>query len=110
MIDLIKDQTWVENSFIPTVQNRGAVVIEARGLSSAASAANAIIDHMRDWIFGTRDDDWITMGILSDGSYKIPKGVIYGFPVVCKMAEGRLCKGLKSAHSLVPDWISLMMS
>lgn len=95
VIDLIKDQTWVENSFIPTVQNRGAVVIEARGLSSAASAANAIIDHMRDWIFGTRDDDWITMGILSDGSYKIPKGVIYGFPVVCKNGERKIVQGLE---------------
>jgi len=95
VIDLIKDQTWVENSFIPTVQNRGAVVIEARGLSSAASAANAIIDHMRDWIFGTRDDDWITMGILSDGSYKIPKGVIYGFPVVCKNGGRKIVQGLE---------------
>lgn len=95
VIDLIKDQTWVENSFIPTVQNRGAVVIEARGLSSAASAANAIIDHMRDWIFGTRDDDWITMGILSDGSYKIPEGVIYGFPVVCKNGERKIVQGLE---------------
>lgn len=95
VIDLIKDQTWVENSFIPTVQNRGAVVIEARGLSSAASAANAIIDHMRDWIFGTRDDDWITMGILSDGSYKIPEGVIYGFPVVCKEGIRKIVQGLE---------------
>lgn len=95
VIDLIKDQTWVENSFIPTVQNRGAVVIEARGLSSAASAANAIIDHMRDWIFGTRDDDWITMGILSDGSYKIPEGVIYGFPVVCKNGGRKIVQGLE---------------
>lgn len=95
VINLIKDQTWVENSFIPTVQNRGAVVIEARGLSSAASAANAIIDHMRDWIFGTRDDDWITMGILSDGSYKIPEGVIYGFPVVCKNGRREIVQGLE---------------
>ena len=95
VINLIKDQTWVENSFIPTVQNRGAVVIEARGLSSAASAANAIIDHMRDWIFGTRDDDWITMGILSDGSYKIPEGVIYGFPVVCKNGGRKIVQGLE---------------
>jgi len=95
VIDLIKDQIWVENSFIPTVQNRGAVVIEARGLSSAASAANAIIDHMRDWIFGTRDDDWITMGILSDGSYKIPEGVIYGFPVVCKNGRREIVQGLE---------------
>ncbi len=95
VIDLIKDQAWVENSFIPTVQNRGAVVIEARGLSSAASAANAVIDHMRDWIFGTRNDDWTTMGILSDGSYKIPEGVIYGFPVVCKDSRREIVQGLE---------------
>lgn len=95
VIDLIKDQAWVKNSFIPTVQNRGAVVIEARGLSSAASAANAIIDHMRDWIFGTRDDDWTTMGILSDGSYEIPEGIIYGFPVVCKYGRREIVQGLE---------------
>lgn len=95
IIDLIKDLAWVKNSFIPTVQNRGAVVIEARGLSSAASAANAIIDHMRDWIFGTRDDDWTTMGILSDGSYEIPEGIIYGFPVVCKDGRREIVKGLE---------------
>ena len=102
VIDLIKDQSWVENNFIPTVQNRGAVVIEARGLSSAASAANAIIDHMRDWIFGTKNDDWTTMGILSDGSYKIPQGVIYGFPVICKGGRREIVQGLEispSSHS-----------
>jgi malate dehydrogenase len=94
-IDLIKDPTWIENDFIPTVQNRGAAVIEARGLSSAASAANAVINHMHDWIFGTREDDWVTMGVSSDGSYGIPEGVIYGFPVVCKNGKNEIVQGLE---------------
>lgn len=95
VVDLIQDQTWIENYFIPTVQNRGAVVIEARGLSSAASAANAIIDHLHNWIFDTREEDWTTMGILSDGSYGIPKGVIYGFPVICKGGKRAVVQGLE---------------
>lgn len=95
VINLINDQAWVENYFIPTVQKRGAVVIETRGLSSAASAANAIIDHLRDWIFGTGENDWTTMGILSDGSYEIPKGVIYGFPVTCKDGSRKIVQGLE---------------
>jgi malate dehydrogenase len=82
-INFISDPAWVENYFIPTVQQRGTQVIETRGQSSAASAANAAIDHMRDWIFGTRDDDWVSMGIPSDGCYGIPEGVIYGFPATC---------------------------
>ncbi|SCY60693.1 malate dehydrogenase (NAD) [Nitrosospira sp. Nl5] len=81
---LINDPAWVENYFIPTVQKRGTVVIEARGLSSAASAANAAIDHIHDWVFGTRENDWVSMGIPSDGSYGIPEGVIYGYPVTCR--------------------------
>jgi malate dehydrogenase len=81
---LVNDPAWVENHFIPAVQNRGTEVIEARGLSSAASAANAAIDHIRDWVFGTRENDWVSMGIPSDGSYGIPEGVMYGFPVICK--------------------------
>ncbi len=95
VIDLIKDQAWIEKYFIPTVQNRGAAVIEARGLSSAASAANAIINHMHDWIFGTRENDWVTMGIFSDGSYGIPADVIYGFPVVCKNGKKEIVQGLE---------------
>lgn len=83
VMQLIDDPAWIEGFFVPTVQQRGAKVIEARGLSSAASAANAAINHMRDWIFGTRQDDWVTMGVPSDGSYGIPEGVIYGFPVTC---------------------------
>ncbi|ABI59876.1 malate dehydrogenase [Nitrosomonas eutropha] len=95
VINLIKDPIWIENYFIPTVQKRGAVVIEARGLSSAASAANAIIDHLRNWFFGTADGDWTTMGILSDGSYEIPEGVIYGFPVICKNGMREIVQGLE---------------
>lgn len=99
IIDLIKDPAWVDNQFIPTVQNRGAAVIEARGLSSAASAANAVIHHMQNWIFGTREDDWVTMGTLSDGSYGIPAGVIYGFPVICKNGNCSIVQGLKISPS-----------
>ena len=77
---LINDPAWVENYFIPTVQKRGTVVIEARGLSSAASAANAAIDHVRDWVSGTPENDWVSMGIPSNGSYGIPEDVIYGYP------------------------------
>jgi malate dehydrogenase len=83
----------VEREFIPTIQKRGANIIEVRGLSSAASAANAIINHVSDWFFGTREGDWVSMGIPSDGSYGIPEGVIYGFPVRC---EGR-------RYKIVPD-------
>ena len=95
IIDLIEDQMWIENCFISIVQNRGAAVIEARGLSSAASAANAIINHMHDWILGTPEDNWTSMGILSDGSYGIPEGVIYGFPVVCKDGRKEIVQGLE---------------
>jgi malate dehydrogenase len=80
--DSIGDEAWNRDSFIPTVAKRGAAIIEARGLSSAASAANAAIDHIHDWLLGT-DGKWVTMGIASDGSYEIPVGVMYGFPVTC---------------------------
>lgn len=90
----INDQAWVESSFIPTVQQRGAAIIEARGLSSAASAANAAIDHMRDWISGS-NGNWVSMGVPSDGSYGIPAGVIYGFPCVCENGEYRIVQGLE---------------
>lgn len=95
VIDLIDDQSWIENYFIPTVQNRGAAVIEARGLSSAGSAANAIINHVHDWIIGTRGNDWVTMGVPSDGSYEIPEGVIYGFPVTCQNGIYTIVQGLQ---------------
>lgn len=99
IIDLIHDAPWIENYFIPTVQNRGAAVIEARGLSSAASAANAIINHMRDWIFGTKENDWTTMGVLSDGSYGVPEGVFFGFPVICQDGLCRIVQGLEITPS-----------
>ncbi|MCC7134916.1 MAG: malate dehydrogenase [Nitrosomonas sp.] len=98
----INDSSWIEDFFVPTIQQRGAKVIEARGLSSAASAANAAINHMRDWIFGTSQDDWVTMGVPSDGSYGIPEGVIYGFPVTCADGKYSIVKGL-DIHSAYRD-------
>ena len=81
------EQTWYEDAFIPTVQQRGAAIIKARGASSAASAANAAIDHMRDWALGTPGEDWVSMGVHSDGSYGIAEGLIYSFP--CRCANGQ---------------------
>ncbi len=97
---LIKDPTWVEDYFIPVVQKRGMAVIQARhGKSSAASAANAIINHMQNWIFGTQDNDWVSMGIPSDGSYGIPEGVIYSFPVTCHAGRYQIVQGLEISDS-----------
>ena len=84
--DMIDDQAWLENDFIPTVQKRGAAIIKARGLSSAASAANAAIDHMHDWVLGTPEGDWVSMSVPSDGSYGAPEGIITSFP--CTSADG----------------------
>jgi malate dehydrogenase len=81
--ELVNDQDWLENDFIPTVQKRGAAIIEARGASSAASAANAAIDHVHDWVLGTAAGDWVSMAIPSDGSYGVAEGVISSFPVTC---------------------------
>jgi len=92
---LINDQAWLESQFIPTVQKRGAAIIEARGLSSAASAANAAICHVRDWVHGTPQGDWVTMGVPSDGSYGIPEGLIYGYPVTCKGGRYEVVKGIE---------------
>jgi malate dehydrogenase len=92
---LINDQAWLESTFIPTVQKRGAAIIEARGASSAASAANAAIDHVRSWILGTPVNDWVSMGIPSDGSYGIAEGVIYGFPVTCNNGQYERVKGIE---------------
>jgi malate dehydrogenase len=89
------DQSWLENHFIPTVAKRGAAIIEARKLSSAASAANAAIDHVRTWALGTPDGDWASMAIPSDGSYGIPEGLIYSFPVTCKGGEYSIVQGLE---------------
>jgi malate dehydrogenase len=91
----VNDQAWLESTFIPTVGKRGAAIIEARGLSSAASAANAAIDHIRDWVLGTPEGDWVTMGVPSDGSYGIPEGVVYGFPCTAKNGEYQIVQGLK---------------
>jgi malate dehydrogenase len=91
--DLINDQVWNADTFLPTVGKRGAAIIEARGLSSAASAANAAIDHMRDWALGTQGK-WVTMGIPSDGQYGIPKDVMFGFPVTCEGGEYKVVEGL----------------
>jgi malate dehydrogenase len=89
------DQAWYETSFIPDVQQRGAAIIKARGASSAASAASAAIDHMRDWALGTPEGEWTSMGIPSDGSYGIAPGVIYGFPVTCKEGRYTIVQGLE---------------
>ena len=90
--EVINDKNWYENTFISTVGKRGAAIIEARGLSSAASAASAAIDHVRDWVLGT-NDRWTTMGVPSDGSYGIPEGVIYGFPTTCANGD----------YQIIPD-------
>jgi len=92
---LINDQAWIENDFIPTVQQRGKAIIEARGLSSAASAANAAIDHVRDWHLGTPEGDWASMAVPSDGSYGVPEGIIYGFPCTCSGGKWSIVQGLE---------------
>jgi malate dehydrogenase len=92
---MINDQQWLEQTLIPTVQKRGAAIIAARGLSSAASAANAAIDHVRDWVTGTPEGDWVTMGIPADGSYGIAEGVLYGYPVTCKGGQYQIVKGIE---------------
>ncbi len=91
--DMINDATWNADTFIPTVGKRGGAIIEARGLSSAASAANAAIDHMHDWVLGS-NGKWVTMGIPSDGSYGIPTDTMYGFPVICANGEYTMVQGL----------------
>jgi malate dehydrogenase len=91
----LNDQDWIEHDFIPTVQKRGAAIIEARGLSSAASAASAAIDHVHDWVNGTAADDWVSMGVPSDGSYGVPEGIISGFPVTTAAGEYRIVQGLE---------------
>ena len=92
--EVVSDQEWLENDFLPTVQKRGAAVIEARGASSAASAANAAVDHVRDWVMGTSDGDWVSMGIPSDGSYGVEEGVIFGYPVTCSGGSYQIVQGL----------------
>lgn len=89
------DQSWYEQDFIPTVQQRGAAVIKARGASSAASAASAAIDHMRDWALGSAEGDWVSMAVPADGSYGIEEGIIYSYPVVCRNGDYEVVQGLE---------------
>jgi len=89
------DPAWMTDDFIPTVQQRGAAIIKARGASSAASAASAAIDHMRTWVLGSAEGDWVSMGVPSDGSYGVEPGVIYSYPVVCKGGEYEIVQGLE---------------
>ena len=93
MTDL--DMGWYGDEFIPTVQQRGAAIIEARGASSAASAANAAVDHMRSWALGTAENDWVSMGVISDGSYGIEPGLIYSFPCQCAEGQWHIVQGLE---------------
>jgi malate dehydrogenase len=95
VVDAVKDEPWLHGDFIKTVQQRGAAVIKLRKLSSAASAAKAIVDHMRDWVFGTPEGEWVSMGVYSDGkSYGIKEGLIYSFPVTCKDGRWHIVQGL----------------
>jgi malate dehydrogenase len=93
--EVIGDQAWIENEFIPTVQQRGAAIIEARGSSSAASAANAAVDHIHDWMLGTPADDWVSMAVCSDGSYGVTEGLISGFPVTTMDGTYEIVNGLE---------------
>ena len=91
----VGDQAWIEDEFIPTVAKRGAAIIDARGASSAASAANAAIDHVHDWVGGTPDGDWVSMGVPADGSYGVAEGIVSGFPCTCSGGEYTIVEGLE---------------
>jgi malate dehydrogenase len=93
--EVVNDQAWIESDFIPTVQKRGAAIIEARGSSSAASAASAAVDHVRDWVLGTPEGDWVSMAVPSDGSYGVPEGIISSFPVTTSGGEYSIVQGLE---------------
>ena len=93
--EAVNDREWLENEFIPRVAKRGAEIIEARGASSAASAANAAIDHIYNWVNGTPEGDWVSMGVPSDGSYGVPEGLISSFPVVCKNGSYEIVQGME---------------
>ena len=93
--EVMTDQSWLVDDFIPTVQKRGAAIIEARGASSAASAASAAVDHIHDWVLGTPDDDWVSMGVPSDGSYGVPEGLVSSFPCVCRDGKWEIVQGLE---------------
>ena len=92
--EAVGDHEWVDGTFIPTVAKRGAAIIEARGASSAASAASAAVDHIRSWVQGTADGDWVSMAIPSDGSYDVPEGIISSFPMTCSGGEYKIVEGL----------------
>jgi malate dehydrogenase len=92
--EVLDDRSWLTDDFIPTVQKRGAAIIDARGASSAASAANAAIEHVRDWVLGTPQGDWVSMGVPSDGSYGVPDGLITGFPCTCAAGSYEIVQGL----------------
>jgi malate dehydrogenase len=94
-LDLVDDAVWVDEEFIPTVAKRGAAIIQARGASSAASAANAAIDHVRDWWHGTPEGDWVSMGVPSDGSYDVPEGLVSSFPCICRDRRWEIVQGLE---------------
>ena len=96
----VDDESWIFDEFIPTVAKRGAAIIDARGASSAASAANAAIDHMRDWVLGTPDGDWVSMAVPSDGSYDIPEGIISGFPCTCANGEYEIVQDLRIGDAI----------
>jgi len=93
--EVVNDQQWLENDFIPTVQKRGAAIIEARGASSAASAASAAIDHVNNWVLGTPDGDWVSMAVPSDGSYGVQEGLISGVPCTCSNGAYEIVQGLE---------------
>ncbi len=93
--EVVNDQEWIENDFIPTVAKRGAAIIEARGSSSAASAASATIDAARDWLHGSPEGDWVSMAVVSDGSYDVPEGIVYSYPVTTKDGEWEIVQGLE---------------
>ena len=93
--EVVDDQAWIENDFIPTVAKRGAAIIEARGSSSAASAASATIDAARDWLHGSAEGDWVSMAVVSDGSYGVPEGLISSFPVTTKDGDWEIVQGLE---------------
>ncbi len=93
--EVVNDQSWIENDFIPTVAKRGAAIIEARGSSSAASAASATIDAARDWLTGSKENDWVSMAVASDGSYDVPEGLVYSFPVTTANGNWEIVQGLE---------------
>ena len=97
--DVIADEAWIDQQFVPTVAKRGAAIIEARGASSAASAANAAIDHVRDWVLGTPADTWVSVGMVSDGSYGVPEGLVSGFPATSKGGDWEIVQGLEFTES-----------